>query len=63
MHARESMPTSYVQKGLWSNYNIKSHGYLPSSFVVTAEQNTRLKFSRKKCNIKPQIFSWNASHP
>ena len=57
MHASESMPTPYVQKGLWSNYNIRRHGYLPSSFVLTAEQNTRLQFSRKKCNIRPQIFS------
>ena len=37
MQARESIPTPYVQNDLWSNYNIKRHGYLPSSFVSTAE--------------------------
>lgn len=57
MHARESMPTPYVQKDIRSNYNIKRHGHLPSSFVLTAEQNTRLQSSRKNSNIKPQIFS------
>jgi hypothetical protein len=59
MHARESMPAPYVQKDLRWNYNIKSHGYLPSSFVLTAEQNTRHQFSRKNSNInllKPSGF-------
>jgi len=63
MHARESMPTPYCKRA----YDRITISNVMATYQVHLwwQQNKtqRLQFSGKKCNIKPQIFSWSTSHP